>query len=40
MRQRNLISWDGGFVEILDWDALAEAGEFDDLYLHLVQERR
>ena len=40
MRQRNLISWDGGFVEILDWDALAEAGEFDDLYLHLIQERR
>jgi CRP-like cAMP-binding protein len=40
MRQRNLITWDGGFVEILDWDALAEAGEFDDLYLHLIQEPR
>jgi CRP-like cAMP-binding protein len=40
LRQRDLISWDGGFVEILDWNLLAEVGEFDDLYLHLIQEPR
>lgn len=40
MRQRSLISWDGGLVRILDWDALVEAAEFDDLYLHLIQEPR
>jgi len=40
MRQTSLISWDGGLVRILDWNALAEAADFDDLYLHLIQEPR
>jgi CRP-like cAMP-binding protein len=40
MRQRGLIAWSGGTLEIHDWRALADAGEFDDLYLHLVQEPR
>lgn len=40
LRHRKLISWDGGFLEILNWDALAAASEFDERYLHLVQEPR
>lgn len=40
LRQRALIVWDGGAMQILDWAALAEAAEFDDLYLHLFQEPR
>lgn len=40
MRQRELIAWDGGVVKILNWGALVEAAEFDDLYLHLSQEPR
>lgn len=40
LRQRNLISWDGGMLTIKSWDGLVAAGEFDDRYLHLVQEQR
>jgi CRP-like cAMP-binding protein len=40
LRHRNLITWDGGLLEIRDWDAFAAAGEFDDRYLHLIQEPR
>lgn len=40
LRQRELIVWDGGEVGIRNWNALAELAEFDDLYLHLVQEPR
>lgn len=40
MRQRNLIVWYGGVVQILDWKDLVEAGEFDERYLHLIQEPR
>lgn len=40
LRQRELIVWDGGQAEIRDWSALAALAEFDDLYLHLVQEPR
>lgn len=40
LRQRNLISWEGGVVTIFDWDALVDAAEFDERYLHLVTEHR
>lgn len=40
LRQRGLIAWDGGTVEILNWDKMADMAEFDELYLHLVQEPR
>lgn len=40
LRQRELIAWDGGEVEIRDWNTLAALAEFDELYLHLVQEPR
>ena len=40
LRQRNLITWDGGPAQILDWDALVQAAEFDPLYLHVVREPR
>lgn len=40
LRQRELIAWEGGVVEIRNWHTLVEAAEFDDLYLHLVQEPR
>lgn len=40
MRQNNLISWAAGAVEIFDWDRLRAVGEFDERYLHLVQEPR
>jgi CRP-like cAMP-binding protein len=34
-RRDKLITLDRGKLRILDWDALAEAGEFDPKYLHL-----
>lgn len=40
LRQRQLISWEGGVVTIFDWNALAAAGHFDERYLHLVTELR
>lgn len=40
LRQRNLIVWEGGWVEVPDWEALVKAGDFEDLYLHLVRESR
>lgn len=40
LRQRDLIVWDGGRVKIRDLPALAAAAEFDDRYLHFVQEAR
>ncbi|WIJ25959.1 Crp/Fnr family transcriptional regulator [Devosia sp. RR2S18] len=40
LRQRNLVSWEGTQIEVLDWDGLRHLGEFDDRYLHLVREPR
>lgn len=40
MRQKNLIMWSAGILEILDWGALVTEADFDDRYLHLVQEPR
>lgn len=40
LRQLELIVWDGGVMEIPNWPALARTGEFDDRYLHLIQEPR
>ena len=40
LRQRRLIDWDGGDLEIKDWDGLVAAGEFEDAYLHLSKESR
>jgi CRP-like cAMP-binding protein len=34
LRSRNLISWKGRKVAVLDWDELAKVAEFDPTYLH------
>lgn len=40
MRERNLVVWKGARIDILDWDNLAAAAEFDLRYLHLEREPR
>ena len=40
LRRRGMIVWDGGRLTISDWPALAALAEFDDGYLHLVEETR
>jgi CRP-like cAMP-binding protein len=35
LRAAGLIKFQGGSLEVLDWDGLSEAGEFDPAYLHL-----
>lgn len=40
LRQSGLIQWENGAVTILDWPRLLEMSQFDDAYLHLVQEPR
>ncbi|QQR37632.1 Crp/Fnr family transcriptional regulator [Devosia oryziradicis] len=40
LRQRGLIGWDKGMMEIRDWNTLAREAQFDNLYLHLVEEPR
>jgi CRP-like cAMP-binding protein len=40
LRARELISWQGPAVTILDWNGLVEVADFDDTYLHLVREPR
>ncbi len=40
LRQRDLITWEAGMVEIRDWPALVRLAEFDDLYLHFVRQAR
>ena len=40
LRQSGLIQWENGTVTILDWPRLLEMSQFDDGYLHLVQEPR
>jgi CRP-like cAMP-binding protein len=42
LRAKQLISLKGGFLTVLNWEGLKEAGEFDPTYLHLdnqVEER-
>lgn len=40
LRQRHLVSWHRGVLDIVDWGALAALAEFDEGYLHLVREPR
>jgi hypothetical protein len=40
MRERNLVAWKGPRIDILDWDGLVAAAEFDPRYLHLEREPR
>ena len=40
MRQRQMINWSGSNVELLDWDALIAAAEFDPGYLNLEPRPR
>lgn len=35
LREANLIRWQNGVLEVLDWNRLVEVGEFDPTYLHL-----
>jgi CRP-like cAMP-binding protein len=35
LRGRKLIAWKDGKLTILDWDELADVGDFDQTYLHL-----
>ena len=34
LRKDGLIQLTGRSLEILDWDGLREAGDFDEMYLH------
>jgi CRP-like cAMP-binding protein len=38
LRKAELIQFENGVVEILDWAALARTGQFDDKHLHLGRE--
>lgn len=40
LRQQNLIVWGGGRLTIRNFKALVELADFDDRYLHLIQESR
>ncbi|SEP65284.1 cAMP-binding domain of CRP or a regulatory subunit of cAMP-dependent protein kinases [Devosia sp. YR412] len=40
LRMGGYISWDGGQLVIQDWDRLVALAQFNDRYLHLVQEPR
>jgi CRP-like cAMP-binding protein len=35
LRARHLITFEGGSLDVLDWEGLEQAGEFDPSYLHL-----
>jgi hypothetical protein len=35
LRRKKLIKWKDGELEVLDWEGLREAGDFDASYLHL-----
>jgi CRP-like cAMP-binding protein len=37
LRRKKLIRWTDSKLEVLDWEGLKEAGDFDSLYLHLRQ---
>ena len=36
LRQKKIIRWKDSTFEVLDWQALKEAGDFDAAFLHLV----
>ena len=38
LRKEGLISWTSGTLTIIDWDALAQAGDFSERYLHHAAE--
>ena len=40
MRDQDLVVWKGSRIDIVDWDRLADVGEFDPRYLHLEREPR
>lgn len=35
LRAKQLLSWNGSTLKVLDWAGLKEAGDFDQTYLHL-----
>ena len=40
MRDDQLVVWKGARVDIVNWEKLSEAAEFDTRYLHLEREPR
>ena len=40
MRDEQLVVWKGARVDIVNWEKLSEAAEFDTRYLHLEREPR
>jgi len=40
MRNQHLVAWKGSRIDIVDWDTLTRAAEFDARYLHLEREPR
>jgi CRP-like cAMP-binding protein len=40
LRNRNLVRWGGGQVQIMDWNALRDLARFDPTYLSLTDEPR
>jgi CRP-like cAMP-binding protein len=38
LRRTDLIRFENGVLEVLDWDGLAKTGRFDDKHLHLGEE--
>ena len=39
LREAGLITLKGGHIEVLDWEGLKAAGDFDSTYLHLKDQR-
>lgn len=39
LRGAGLIGWKGGVLQVLDWEELHRAGEFDPTYLHLCEDK-
>ena len=40
MRDQQLVIWKGARIDIVDWEKLSRAAEFDPRYLHLEREPR
>lgn len=40
MRDQQLLAWKGARIDIVDWEKLSRAAEFDPRYLHLEREPR
>jgi CRP-like cAMP-binding protein len=40
MREQELVVWKGARIDIIDWQGLSRAAEFDPRYLHLEREPR